>query len=246
MPSAGLAKEIVSIYVSLIWTRGKRNVEKGLVLHSPALVRLIHQKYIKMNLGKHVALYHLELAQLWRCPLSWCTVWKGTAQDCIDHMRRAHDIPSLVKAANLARWFPPWTVTREQWHSMSRPAISGIAIDTLLFSRIGVLLFHRYRVFNRQGTHGAFCGSYMPRMHTFLEELDAASLRRRHRRCAKDSLRFRQSWLRECLLELCSGPPIGIGWRMLLEKGLLTQSLLQWKRKIALWSRRACRVIHRG
>ena len=48
-------------------------------------------KYIKMNLGKHVALYHLELAQLWRCPVSWCTIWKGTAQDCVNHMRRVHD-----------------------------------------------------------------------------------------------------------------------------------------------------------
>ena len=142
-----------------------------------------------MNLGKHVALHHMELAQLWHCPVSWCTVWKGTAQDCVDHMRRAHDIPPSAKAANLARWFPPWTVTREQWHSMSRPVISGIAIDTLLFSRIGVPLFHRYRVFDQQGTHAAFRGTYMRRMHTFLEESDAASLRMRHRRrahCSSD------------------------------------------------------------
>ena len=143
-------------------------------------------KHIQQNLGRHIALCHMELAQLWRCPVSWCTVWKGTAQDCVDHMRRAHDIPPLVKVANLASWFPPWTVTREQWYSMSRPAISGIAVDTLLFSRIGVPLFHRYRVFDRPGTHGAFRGTYMRRIHTFLEELDAASLRRRHRRCAQD------------------------------------------------------------
>ena len=83
-------------------------------------------KHIKMNLGKHVALYHLDLAKLWRSPVSWCTIWKGTSQDCVDHMRKAHDTPIFVKAANLAYWFPPWTVTR-----MSRPAISGIAIDTL-------------------------------------------------------------------------------------------------------------------
>ena len=36
------------------------------------------------------------------------------------------------------------------------------------------------------GTHGAFRGTYMHRMHAFLEESDAASLRRRHRRCARD------------------------------------------------------------
>ena len=88
-------------------------------------------------------------------------VWKGTAQDCADHMRRAHDILPLGKAANLARWFPPWTVTREQWSSVSRPAVSGIAVDTLLFSRIGVPLFHRYLVFSRPGTHGAFRGTNM-------------------------------------------------------------------------------------
>ena len=64
-------------------------------------------KHIQINLGKHIALYHMELAQLWCCPVAWCTVWKGTAQDYVDHMRRAHDIPPLVKAANLTRWFPP-------------------------------------------------------------------------------------------------------------------------------------------
>ena len=97
-------------------------------------------KHIQQNLGKHIALYHMELAQLWRCPVTWCTVWKGTAQDCVDHMRRTHDIPPLVKAANLARWFPPWTVTREQWSSKSRPAVSGIAVDTLLFYSYSIQL----------------------------------------------------------------------------------------------------------
>ena len=129
-------------------------------------------KHIQQNLGKHVALYHMELAQLWQCPVTWCTVWKGTAQDCVDHMRRAHDIPPLVKAANLACWFPPWTVSREQWSSLSRPAV---AVDTLLFSRIGVPLFHHYWVVNRTGTHGAFRGSYMRRMHAFLEVTSPSS-----------------------------------------------------------------------
>ena len=52
-------------------------------------------------------------------------------------MRRAHDIPPLVKGANLARWFPPWTVTREQWSSISRPAVSGIAVDSVIQSLCG-------------------------------------------------------------------------------------------------------------
>ena len=46
-------------------------------------------------------------------------------------------------------------------------------------------LFHRYRVFDRPGMHAAFRVTYMQRMRTFLEEADAASLRTRHRRCAR-------------------------------------------------------------
>ena len=116
----------------------------------------------------------------------WCTVWKGTAQDCVDHLRKTHEISHSVKAANLARYFPPWTVTRSQWSQMTRPAISGVAIDTLLFSRIGVPLFHRYRIISRAGTHVAFCGLYMRRLHAFLEEMDEESVCRHHRRHARE------------------------------------------------------------
>ena len=144
-------------------------------------------KYIQQNLGKHVALYHIELAQLWRCLVTWCTVWKGTAQDCVDHMRRTHDAPLAVKAANLGRYFPPWTVTREQWSTITHPSISGVAIDTLLFSRIGSPLFHCYRIISRTGTHAAFWGTYMRRLHAFREESDSAAVRWQHRRCAKDN-----------------------------------------------------------
>ena len=43
--------------------------------------------WIKCDMYRHVAKFHLDLAQLWRCPVSWCTVWKGTPQDCMDHVR---------------------------------------------------------------------------------------------------------------------------------------------------------------
>ena len=62
--------------------------------------------------------------------------------------------------------------------------MSGIAIDTFLFSRIGLPLFHR--VFDRQGAHPAFRGPYMPRLFDFLKETDAESIRRSHRRRAKE------------------------------------------------------------
>ena len=101
-------------------------------------------------------------------------------------MRKAHDTPVFVKAGNLARCFPPWTVTHEQWHSMSRLSVSGIAIDTFLFSHIGMPLFLRYRVFDRQGSHPAFRGTYVPKLFDFLKETDAESIRHSHRRRAKE------------------------------------------------------------
>ena len=144
------------------------------------------EKFIQVNLGRHVAMFHLDLAQLWRCPVGWCPVWKGTSQDCIDHMRKVHNSPITMKAGNLARWFPPWTVTREQWHNMSRPSVSGIAIDTFLFSRIGIPLLHRYRVFDRFGSHPAFRTPYMRNIFQFLKESDSEAIRRSHRRRARE------------------------------------------------------------
>ena len=69
---------------------------------------------------------------------------------------------------------------------MSKPSVSGIAIDTFLFSRIGTPLLHRYRVFDRLGSHPAFRKPYMPKLFTFLKESDSESIRRSHRRRAKE------------------------------------------------------------
>ena len=43
-----------------------------------------------------VYMYHLELSQLWRCPVEWCSVWKGTVQDCLDDLRGKHNGAQLV------------------------------------------------------------------------------------------------------------------------------------------------------
>ena len=101
-------------------------------------------------------------------------------------MRRTYDVPLTVKAANLARFCPPWTVTREQWSAMTVPSISGVAIDTLLFSRVGSPLFHRYRIISCTGSHAVFRGTYMRRLHAFLEKSDSAVVRRQHRQHAKE------------------------------------------------------------
>ena len=57
--------------------------------------------WIRCDMYLHVAGFHLDLAQLWRYPVSWCTVWKGTPQDCMDHVRGAHDVPWVVKSASI-------------------------------------------------------------------------------------------------------------------------------------------------
>ena len=86
--------------------------------------------------------------------------------------------------ANL--FFPAWTVTREQWADMMMPSISGVAIDTLLFSRIGSPLCHRYRLISRTGSHAAFRGTYLRRLRAFLDESDFAVVRRLHHRLAQE------------------------------------------------------------
>ena len=76
--------------------------------------------------------------------------------------------------------FPPMRVTRSQWTDMTCPAISGVAIDTLLLSCIGLPLFHC------AGTHATFRGAYIKCLHAFLDEMDEEWLRRHHRRRAQE------------------------------------------------------------
>ena len=118
-------------------------------------------KRIKLDMARHVANYHLKLAQLWRCPVSWCTAWKGTPQDCMDHLRLAHAVPASVRTTNLGKWFPPWTVMRQMWSDALNPRISGVSTDVLLFSECGHALVHHYRVFTKGISHVSLRGSYL-------------------------------------------------------------------------------------
>ena len=72
-------------------------------------------KMICCNMYRHVARLHLDLAQLWRCPVSWCTVWRGSPHDCMEHLRNGHDVPWISKTASIERFAPPWTVRRKLW-----------------------------------------------------------------------------------------------------------------------------------
>ena len=58
------------------------------------------------DLGRHIMDHHLELGQLWRCPVEWCTVWKGSVQDCMDHLRSKHNGTRFLGLKTLGKFFP--------------------------------------------------------------------------------------------------------------------------------------------
>ena len=64
------------------------------------------------DMARHVSSFHLDLGQLWRCPVLWCTQWKGIPQDCIDHIWAKHHVGVSVRTASLGKWFPHWTASR--------------------------------------------------------------------------------------------------------------------------------------
>ena len=54
---------------------------------------------------------HLELGQLWRCPVEWCAVWKDSVSDCLGQLHDKHGGSHYIAFKNMAKLFPPWTVT---------------------------------------------------------------------------------------------------------------------------------------
>ena len=124
--------------------------------------------WIKSDMYRHVAQFHLNLPQLWRCPVSWCTIWKGTPQDCMDHLRGVHDVPWEVKSASLEKYLPPWTVTRQVWSDSLNGQHSGILTDVLLFSDIHLSLVHHYRIHKRGLPHIAFQRNYLSQLRMLL------------------------------------------------------------------------------
>ena len=123
---------------------------------------------IKSYMYRHMARLHLDLAQLWRCPVSWCTVWKGTPQDCMDHLRGSHNVPWEVKSATLEKFLPPWTVSRKVWSDVLSAQYSGISTDVLLFRDIHLSLVHHYRVHKRGLPHIAFQNNYLSQLRALL------------------------------------------------------------------------------
>ena len=79
-------------------------------------------KVIRVDMYCHVARLHLDLVQLWRCPIAWCTTWKGSPHDCLEHLRNGHDAPWISKTASIEKYAPPWTVRRQLWTDSLRGA----------------------------------------------------------------------------------------------------------------------------
>ena len=119
---------------------------------------------VHTDLDAHMIACHLELAQLWRCPVEWCTMWKGSVRACLEHLAEKYGGTTLEATTNIAKFFPPWTVTRSVWHAALRPHMSGVAVDALLFHEAGRHLVHRYRVYKDPFPHPALQDGVIPRL----------------------------------------------------------------------------------
>ena len=107
------------------------------------------------GLDTHMMCQHLALGQLWRCPVEWCAVWKGTVRECRDHFSDKHRDSETVDFDKVSKMIPSWTVPRDFWAKALRPEISGIAVDVMLFHESGRKLVHKYRMYRDPLPHPA-------------------------------------------------------------------------------------------
>ena len=107
------------------------------------------------GLDTHMMCHHLDLGQLWRCPVEWCAVWKGSVRECRDHFNDKHSGSETIDFDQVSKAFPAWTVPRDFWKQALRPEISGIAVDVMLFRESGRKLVHKYRVYRDPLPHPA-------------------------------------------------------------------------------------------
>ena len=86
----------------------------------------------------------------------------------MDHVRGAHDVPWIVKTANMEQFVPPWTVHRQVWSDSMKVGHSGISTDILLFVDLNLSLAHHYKVHKRGLPHIAFRKDYMSKSRALL------------------------------------------------------------------------------
>ena len=151
--------------------------------------------WIRCDMYRHVARFHLDLAQLWQCPVSWCTVWKGTPQDCMDHVRGAHDVPWVVKSASIEQFVPPWTIRRQ---------------GRLLWNFLS--LVHHYRIHKRGLPHIAFRKDHVARLRALLPPAVAQSRAEMLSPVLSGPVSLRHARSAERELESPSAGHGGVGW----------------------------------
>ena len=110
------------------------------------------------SLAVHMTEFHLELGQLWRCPVEWCVVWKGTVKECREHFDEKHGGSATLDFGSVPKPFAPWTVPRSVWKTALRSDVSDIAVDVKLFHEAGCRLVHKYRVYRDPLPHTALRG----------------------------------------------------------------------------------------
>ena len=106
-------------------------------------------------LDSHMMCHHLDLGQLWRCPVEWCAVWTGSVRECREHFHEVHSSSETINYERASRSIPAWSVPRDFWTMALRPDVSGIAVDVMLFHQSGRKLVHTYRVYRDPFPHPA-------------------------------------------------------------------------------------------
>ena len=70
--------------------RGARHSPDWAFRHNAPGFYPVCEVWIESALDVHMLNGHLELAQLWRCPVEWCAVWKDSVRACLEHLSEKH------------------------------------------------------------------------------------------------------------------------------------------------------------
>ena len=70
--------------------RDARNRSDRAFRHSAAGFCVVCDERVDSALDAHMVAFHLELAQLWCCPVDWCAVWKGSVRACLEQLTEKH------------------------------------------------------------------------------------------------------------------------------------------------------------
>ena len=76
------------------------------IMYNLAATPAVCEVWIEPALDVYMINVHLEMAQLWCCPVEWCAVSKGLVRACLEHLSK-HGGSSLFALKNVAKFPPP-------------------------------------------------------------------------------------------------------------------------------------------